>query len=196
MRRSGRERVLTGKLKDFIFSNLGLPANRFSVDHDEPGTSSQSKDVIKPENQQGLAVKRQSDSGDPRTPKEALAGADAVLWKTAMNEEYLALMKNDTWELVDLPPGRNAIGCKWLFKTKQDETGKVIRHKARLVAQGFTQKFGVDFDEVFAPVAKQVTFRTLLTVASRQRMIVKHVDVKTAYLNGELEDTKGCDGFS
>lgn len=70
-----------------------------------------------------------------------------------------------------------------------DERGNVVRYKARLVAQGFTQKYGTDFDEVFAPVVKQVTFRVLLSVASQKKMIVKHADVKTAYLHGVLEET-------
>lgn len=106
-----------------------------------------------------------------------------------MDEEHEALLRNCTWDLVDLPAGKKAIGCKWLFKTKVDEKGNVVRYKARIVAQGFTQKYGVDYDEVFAPVAKQVTFRSLLTIASQRKMFVKHVDVKTAYLNGKLEET-------
>lgn len=70
-----------------------------------------------------------------------------------------------------------------------DERDAVMRQKARIVAQGLTQKYGNDYDEVFAPVTKQVTFRTLLTVASQRKAVIKHVDVKTAYLNGELEET-------
>lgn len=139
--------------------------------------------------QQGLVAKYHRHCSDPRTVAEARRGPDAALWENAMDEEYRALMDNGTWDLVELPANRKAIGCKWLFKTKEDEKGNLVRHKARLVAQGFNQKFGEDFDEVFAPVAKQVTFRTLLTVASLHRMIVKHVDVKTAYLNAELKDT-------
>ncbi|KXJ74150.1 hypothetical protein RP20_CCG014268 [Aedes albopictus] len=106
-----------------------------------------------------------------------------------MDDEYQAQIENNTWELVELPAGRKAIGSKWIFKSKEDEKGNIVRHKARLVAQGFNQKFGVDFDEVFAPVAKQVTLRTLLTVASRRGMLVKHMDVKTAYLHGKLDET-------
>lgn len=106
-----------------------------------------------------------------------------------MDEEFQALLKNNTWDLVDLPTGAKTIGCKWLFKTKVDEKGNVVRYKARIVAQGFTQKYGVDYDEVFAPVAKQVTFRMLLSIASHRKMYVKHVDVKTAYLNRQLEET-------
>lgn len=90
---------------------------------------------------------------------------------------------------MELPADRKAIGCKWLYKTKEDEKGNIVRNKARLDAQGFTQKYGLDLDEVFAPVAKQVTLRTLLTVASSCQMFVKQMYVKTAYLHGKLEDT-------
>lgn len=83
-----------------------------------------------------------------------------------MKREYRELMRYNTWELVDLPPGERAVGCKSLFKTIQDEKRNFKWHKARIVAQGFKQKFGVDYDEVFAPAAKQVTFRVLLTVGS------------------------------
>lgn len=90
--------------------------------------------------------------------------------------------------MVQLPVDTTAIGCKWLFKTKQDEKGNEVQHKARIVAQSFSQKYGSDYDEVYAPVAKQEIFRTLLTVASQRGSIVRHVDVKTAYLNGVLKE--------
>lgn len=138
---------------------------------------------------QGLKVSVKSkESTDPRTPTEALRSQYSSKWKTAMDEEYRALMENGTWDIVELPSGKKAIGCKWLFKTKTDEKGNYVRHKARIVAQGFTQKFGTDYDKVFTPVAKQVTFPALLKVASQRNLIVKHVDVKTAYLNGELDE--------
>lgn len=142
------------------------------------------------QSQQGLVTRDKPSGGDdPRTPSETLQGQKSQHWKEAMDDEFRSLVDNDTWELVELPPNRKAIGCKWLFKSKRDENGNVVRHKARLVAQGFTQKFGVDFDEVFAPVAKQVSLRTLLTIASRRGMIVKHVDAKAAYLHGILDET-------
>lgn len=183
LRRSGRERAIPGKYHDFIFKNKNFPFHNSPVQHDKAGPNSV---------QQGLAVSKRHTTiktSDPETPAEALHSAEAFQWKAAMDEEYRALLENETWELVQLPPGKRAIGSKWLFKTKQDEKGNVVRHKARIVAQGFTQKYGTDYDEIFAPVAKQTTFRVLLSVASRRRSIVKHVDVKTAYLNGILEDT-------
>lgn len=87
-----------------------------------------------------------------------------------------------------MPHGRKSIGSKWVFKVKLDQDGHPAVYKARLVAQGFTQKFGVDYDEVFAPVARSETFRVLLTVASSKKMSVKQFDFKTAFLNGTLEE--------
>ena len=127
-------------------------------------------------------------STDPRTVTEALNSADSDEWKAAMKEEMASLQENETWELTQLPHGKKAIGCKWVFKRKEDESGNVVRFKARLVAQGFSQKFGSDYDQVFAPVVRQTTFRTILILASHQRMQVKHVDIKTAYLYATLQE--------
>jgi len=85
-----------------------------------------------------------------------------------------------------LPAGKHAIGCKWVFKIKHDSEGKVDRYKSRLVAKGYAQMYGQDYDATFAPVAKQNTFRTLLTVATAKNMKVRHYDVKTAFLNGDI----------
>ena len=99
-----------------------------------------------------------------------------------------SLKQNGTFELVDLPVGKNLVGCKWAFKLKTNGEGKPVRYKARLVAQGFSQKFGTDYEEVFAPVAHHITFRTLLTIAAARAMDIHHFDAKTAFLNGELQE--------
>lgn len=122
---------------------------------------------------------------EPHSYKDALNFSE---WKQAMEEELDSLKENDTYEQVDLPPGRKANGCKWVFKAKLDGSGNVVRHKAQLVAQGFSQKFGIDYDEVFAPVARSTTFRLLLSVAGKQNYSVKQYDIKTAFLNGKLEE--------
>lgn len=126
---------------------------------------------------------------EPKTLEEALNSELKSYWKQAIEDEMLSLKKNRTWELCELPKDRKAIGCKWTFKAKTDSNGNVARFKARLVAQGFSQKFGTDYDQVFAPVAKQTTFRTLLVIASKENLIVQHIDAKAAFLNGELEET-------
>lgn len=125
---------------------------------------------------------------DPRNFQEAMSRMDRDKWKAAMDDEINSLNINNTWELTELTDDRKPIGCKWVFKIKQDAIGNPSRYKARLVAQGFSQKYGTDYDEVFAPVIRPTTFRTLLVIAGRENLIVKHVDAKTAFLNGELNE--------
>jgi hypothetical protein len=107
-------------------------------------------------------------------------------WKAAMLEELEALKKNKTWELVPLPPGKKAVGCKWVFTVKQSPEGRVERYKARLVAKGYSQTYGIDYDETFAPVAKMSTVRTLVSLAANGGWKLHQLDVKNAFLHGEL----------
>ncbi|KAI5337174.1 hypothetical protein L3X38_016443 [Prunus dulcis] len=105
-----------------------------------------------------------------------------------MREELQALDENCTWSIVKLPHGKKAVGCKWVYKTKFKSDGSLERHKARLVAKGFTQTFGVDYKETFAPVAKMNTVRVLLSVAVNNDWSLFQMDVKNAFLHGELEE--------
>lgn len=125
---------------------------------------------------------------EPKTFDQAVSCDDSESWKKAMMEELESINNNDTWSLQNLPEGRKAVGSKWVFKIKPEGSDGEKRFKARLVAQGFSQKFGVDYDEVFAPVAKSATFRLLLSVAGTRNLKVKHYDIKTAFLNGKLEE--------
>ena len=109
-------------------------------------------------------------------------------WRQAMKEEMSSIEQNRTWKLVNLPHGHRPIGLKWVFKVKRDEVGAIVKHKARLVAKGYVQQEGVDFDEVFAPVARMESIRMLLAVAAREGWLVHHMDVKSAFLNGELKE--------
>ncbi|CAI7845165.1 unnamed protein product [Closterium sp. NIES-54] len=104
--------------------------------------------------------------GDPATLKEALESSDAEEWKKAMESELKSIEENGTWGLVELPEGRKAITSKWLFKIKSDADGKIERYKSRLVAKGYQQKEKVDYKELFAPVVKPTTLRTLLAGAA------------------------------
>lgn len=127
-------------------------------------------------------------SVEPKTRKEALERPDAEMWIKAMDEEISSMKANGTWTLHELPPTKSTIATKWVFKLKTDSQNKVTRYKARLVAKGYSQKYGQDYDEVFAPVVKQATFRLLLTMAGMQKMLIYHYDFKTAFLNANLEE--------
>ena len=125
---------------------------------------------------------------EPKNFNEAVASINSKEWKLAMEEEIKYLQENNVWSLTELPIGEKIIGGKWVYKRKTDEHGNIVRFKARYVAQGYSQIFRENYDEVFAPVAKQTTIRTLLTIAGKRKMIVKHNDIKTAFLNDELEE--------
>jgi hypothetical protein len=129
-----------------------------------------------------------SENIEPRTYKQAIECKDKDKWISAMREEINSITKNKTWTAVDLPEGSHSIGSKWVFKIKYKDNGEVDRYKARLVAQGFTQIFGEDYDEVFAPVARSTSFRILLTVAGKRNLCVEQYDVVTAFLNGTIDE--------
>ncbi|GJT68968.1 putative ribonuclease H-like domain-containing protein [Tanacetum coccineum] len=105
-----------------------------------------------------------------------------------MQEELLQFKLQEVWTLVELPNGKRAIGTKWVFRNKKDERGIVIKNKARLVAQGYTQEEGIDYDEVFAPVARIEAIRLFLAYASFKDFVVYHMDVKSAFLYGKIEE--------
>jgi len=109
-------------------------------------------------------------------------------WKQAMEAEMEAIKKNQTWELMDFPKDAKPIGVRWVFKTKLNENGDVEKHKARLVAKGYAQRYGVDYTEVFAQVARLNTIRTILAVATQCGWEVFQLDVKSAFLHGELKE--------
>ena len=117
---------------------------------------------------------------------EALEDPD---WLEAMHEELNNLKHNKVWNLVEKPKDcRNIIGTKWIFKNKQDEHGIVVRNKARLVAQGYSQVDGIDFGETYAPVARLESIRILLAYASHHNFKLQQMDVKSAFLNGPLKE--------
>ena len=109
-------------------------------------------------------------------------------WREACEDEIASIEKNKTWDLVELPQGAKPIGLKWVFKLKKNAEGNINKYKARLVAKGYVQRHGIDFDEVFAPVARIETVRFIIALAASNGWEVHHLDVKTAFLHGELKE--------
>ncbi|GJU43084.1 putative ribonuclease H-like domain-containing protein [Tanacetum coccineum] len=121
-------------------------------------------------------------------PKKVIQALSDPSWIEAMQEELLQFKLQQVWTLVDLPYGKRAIGTKWVYRNKKDERGIVIRNKARLVAQGYTQEEGNDYDEVFAPVARIEAIRLFLAYASLQEFLVYQMDVNSAFIYGKIEE--------
>jgi hypothetical protein len=105
-----------------------------------------------------------------------------------MQSEIDTVEKNRIWELADLPHGHCAITLKWVFKLKRDEAGAIVKHKAHLVARGFMQREGIDFDDTFTPVARMESVRLLFALDVQEGWRVYHMDVKSAFLNGDLKE--------
>ena len=120
-------------------------------------------------------------------------------WKDAMDYEMEALVKNDKWDKCILPKGKKSVGCRWIYTIKYKPDGAVERYKARPVAKGYTQTYGIDYSETFSPVAKLDTIRVLFSIAANQGWSFHQFDVKNASLHGELKEEVYMDrppGFS
>jgi hypothetical protein len=109
-------------------------------------------------------------------------------WKKVMDAEYDALMKNKTWHLVPPQKGNNVIDCKWVYKIKRREDGSLDKYKAQLVAKGFKQQYGIDYEETFSPVIKPTTIRVILSQAISQGWTMRQLDVQNTFLHGFLEE--------
>ncbi|KAK9018707.1 hypothetical protein V6N11_033754 [Hibiscus sabdariffa] len=128
------------------------------------------------------------DQDEPKTYQEAVASPDSEKWLEAMRSEMDSMSENQVWTLVEPPEGIKPIGCKWVFKKKTDMDGNVQTYKGRLVANGFRQIHGIDYDETFSPVAMIKSIRILLAVAAFHDYEIWQMDVKTVFLNGKLEE--------
>ena len=124
----------------------------------------------------------------PSSFQEIYERDDENLWLKAINEELFALIENNTWTIVDKPSDKNIIGCKWIFSLKNDEYGNPVKRKARLVAQGFSQRYLIDYNETFAPVARISSFRFIIAFSLQHDLLIHQMDVKTAFLNGNLKE--------
>lgn len=128
------------------------------------------------------------DIDEPKSVQEALDSKESDLWREAMQDELDSFNSNNCWTLKRLEKGQKPVKCRWIFKKKKDLKGNVVRYKARLVAKGFTQKYGIDYQETFAPVVRYSTIRMLFAIAAEYDLDIDQLDVKTAFLNGDLHE--------
>lgn len=129
------------------------------------------------------------DHQEPNTYEQAVSGPDSTKWKEAIQSELNSLRRHGTWDVVqNLPSDRRPITNKWVFKVKRDEHGKVAKYKARLVVRGFSQIKGLDYQETFAPVSRLASFRMFVAMAAERKFVLKHWDIETAFLNGNLQE--------
>ena len=136
-----------------------------------------------------------TDSDEPSCYTEAMQMDESDKWEQAMQSEYDSIVGNETWDLVDLPEGKHALPCKWVYKKKFTSNDPKPKYKARLVANGFKYQHGVDVDEIFFPVLKMTTLRIVLRLVAIEDM---EMDVKTTFLHGDLEEDvymKQLEGF-
>ncbi|KAK9074591.1 hypothetical protein SSX86_007189 [Deinandra increscens subsp. villosa] len=125
---------------------------------------------------------------DPTSYNEAISSDQSSKWNEAMIDELDSMSKNNVWELVELPKGVKPIGCKWVYKTKLDPNGNIERHKARLVAKGYNRKEGIDYQETFSPVSRKDSLRIVMASVAHFDLELHQMDVKTAFLNGDLHE--------
>ena len=125
---------------------------------------------------------------EPQSFKEAMSCPEAPQWKEAVNSEIESILQNHTWELVDLPPATKPLGYKWIFKRKMKADGSIDKYKARLVVKGYRQKEGLDYFDTYSPVTRITSIRMLIAIAAINNLEIHQMDVKTAFLNGDLEE--------
>ena len=155
---------------------------------EEIRTKRQRKPPTRYDEESYIANDLTADIDEPVNIGEAWSAENSVNWKEATNSEYESLLKNNTWELVPPPNGKNIVGSRRVFKVKHCENGSVDRFKARLVAQGYSQSEVVDNQEVFSPVVRYTSIRSLLAVANICNCEIHQMDVHTAFLQGEHDE--------
>ena len=125
----------------------------------------------------------------PKTYKEAVSSPESVEWTKARQDEMKSHYENNTWKVMSNPPaGRDVIGSRWVFTRKTDAKGRIVQHKARLVAQGYSQRPGFDYDITYSPVVSLTTVRMLIAIATKEKLHLHQMDVKAAYLHGRIDN--------
>lgn len=189
VRRSQRSHVPPAALRDYICNQVSSPES-LSSSSSFPSKGTRyplcdfiSYDCYSPQQKSFIATI--TNDVEPTCYDQA---ASQSHWQEAMQSELAALEANRTWSLTPLPPGKQAIGCRWVYKIKRKSDGSLERYKARLVAKGYTQLEGVDYQDTFSPTAKMVTIRCLLALAAAQNWALHQLDVHNAFLHGDLSE--------
>ena len=126
--------------------------------------------------------------GEPQTYKEAVNSTEGLMWKEAIDSEIESILHNHTWELVDLPPCCKPLSSKWVFKRKRKVDGSIDKYKARLVIKGYKQTKGLDYFDTYSLVTRINSIRMVLPIDALRNLELHHMDAKTAFLNGDLEE--------
>ncbi|KAG9450355.1 hypothetical protein H6P81_010320 [Aristolochia fimbriata] len=173
------------------YSNAQTDFDDSEIPQEEIVTSGlrRSTRVTKPIQKLNLIVQHvlYTDAGEPESYDEAMADEAHLKWELDMKDKMLSLEENQTWELVKMPAKKKVLQNKWIFRVKQ-EAGGVQRYKARLVVKGFGQREGIYFHDIFAPVVKMTSIRTILSIVAVKGLYLEQLDVKTAFLHGDLEE--------
>lgn len=176
---------------------LQSPVTPTEAENDQSPDSRSQRTRRRPNWMQDYEVSGINQDNDPLVHFALFMGCDPVSfqeavkqlkWHQAMDEEIKVIEKNNTWELTDLPKGQKSIGVKWVYKTKLNADGEVDKYKARLVVKGYKQEYGIDYKEVFAPVVRLDTIRLVISVAAQNSWPIYQLDVKSAFLHGELQE--------
>jgi hypothetical protein len=168
--------------------NRGKPPNRYSPDVGERSTKYPIANYVSTNRLSKPLKTFIHELSSCRVPSDIHEALTDPKWTQAVKGEMEALLKNETWTLVQLPKGKKTVGCKWVFSIKHKADGSIDRYKARLVAKGYTQTYGIDYQETFSPVAKLNTIRVLMSLATNLDWPLHQFDVKNAFLHGDLEE--------
>ena len=125
---------------------------------------------------------------DPTSYEEAMRSPHSSKWMKAMEDEIKSMSSKDVWDLENIPKGAKTVGCKWVYKIKYDSKGNIEKYRARLVAKGFTQREGIDYNETFSPVSCKDSCRIIMALVAHYDLELHQMDAKTTFLNGELKE--------
>lgn len=164
------------------------PETTSGISNDQPRRSQrQRKKKVDPDFVTYACGGHNSAIGNPKSVSEALSSPDSIFWKSAIEEELQSFEENQVWELVETERDVTVVDSRWVFKRKSSADGEV-KYRARLVAKGFTQKYGIDYNETFSPVVRYSTLRILFALTVKLNLDIRHLDIKTAFLNGNLSE--------